>query len=80
MMRTKLHVDRPGHSNHCRCQLCQPLDGIYLTVNIEDSIKKKMQQTFVVVAYCILSSSMIILNKLESDEHSAVYDLVGVAM
>ena len=33
-------VDRPGSSNPCRCQLCQTLGGINLTVDIEDSTKK----------------------------------------
>ena len=36
----QLHVDRPGFSNPCRCQLCQTLGGINLTVDIEDSTKK----------------------------------------
>ena len=36
----QLHLDRPGCSNPCRCQLCQTLGGIYLTVDIEDSMKK----------------------------------------
>ena len=36
----QLHVDRPGFSNPCRCQLCQTLGGINLTVDIEDSMKK----------------------------------------
>ena len=35
----QLHVDRPGFSNPCRCQLCQTLGGINLTVDIEDSTK-----------------------------------------
>ena len=39
----QLHVDRPGCSNPCRCQLCQTVRGIYLTVNSEDSMKKKLQ-------------------------------------
>ena len=37
----QLHVDRPGYSNPCRCQLSQALGGIYLTVTIEESKKKK---------------------------------------
>ena len=36
----QLHVDRPGYSNNCWCQLCQTLGGIYLTVTIEDTMKK----------------------------------------
>ena len=32
-------TDRPGYIP-TRCQLCQTLGGIYLTVNIEDSTKK----------------------------------------
>ena len=28
----QLHVDRPGYANPCRCQLCQTLGGIYITV------------------------------------------------
>ena len=32
-------MDRPGFSNSCRCQLCQTLGGINLTVDIEDSTK-----------------------------------------
>ena len=36
-------MDRPGFSNPCRCQLCQTLGGINLTVDIEDSTKKTDQ-------------------------------------
>ena len=40
----QLHVDRLGCSNPCRCQLCyKTLGGIYLTVAIEDSMKKKIE-------------------------------------
>ena len=38
----QLHVDRPGFSNPCRCQLCQTLGGINLTVDIEYSTKKNV--------------------------------------
>ena len=42
----RLHVDRSGYANPClanpcRCQLFQTQGGIYLTVTIEDSMKKK---------------------------------------
>ena len=36
----RLHVDRPGYSNHRQSQLCQTLGGIYQTVTIDDSMKK----------------------------------------
>ena len=35
------YVDRPGYSNPYRCQLCQTLGIIDLTVTIEDSIKRR---------------------------------------
>ena len=35
------YVDRPGYSNPYRCQLCQTLGRIDLTVTIEDSIKRR---------------------------------------
>ena len=38
----QLNMDRPVYASPCRCQLCQTLGGIYLTVNIEDSMKKKL--------------------------------------
>ena len=38
----QLHVDRPGFSNPCRCQLCKTLGGINLTVDIEDSMMMMM--------------------------------------
>ena len=45
----QLHVDRPGFSNPCRCQLCQTLGGINLTVDIEDSTKKIKSRMLMVV-------------------------------
>ena len=33
-----------GYANPCRCQLCQTLGGIYITVYIEDSMKKTWWQ------------------------------------
>ncbi len=39
----QLHVDWPSFSNHCRCQLCQTLGGINLTVDIEESTKKRFR-------------------------------------
>ena len=47
----QLRVDRSGYANHCRCQLCQTLGGIYLTVTIDDSMKK----IIFVILFLILS-------------------------
>ena len=35
-------VDIPGFSNPCRCQLCQTMGGINLTVDVEDSMMMMM--------------------------------------
>ena len=40
-------MDRPGYANPCRCQLCQTLGGIYLTVIIEYSMMMNKMSTFI---------------------------------
>ena len=59
----QLHVDRPGYTNSCRCQLCQPLGGIYPTINVEDSMMMSrlftLQHSGCVVEQCLVAKLML---------------------